>query len=225
MIARFRNTCNFIFFLLVSGIISSIFAQKSYISTSEANGYFPIVSQSGTAAVYIDENDFKGVHRVAEDFQKDIERVTGKLPELRTNSEVSSNTPVIVGTLGKSSLIDQLVQNNKIDLSEIEGKWETFAIQVVENPFPGVEQALVIVGSDKRGTIFGMYDVSREIGVSPWHYWADVPAKKSDLLYVQPGIHSRGTPKVKYRGIFINDEAPALAGWATENFGGFNSEF
>ncbi len=207
------------------GISAVLFAQESYIATSEKSGYFPLVSQNGTATIFLDENDFKGVHLVAEDFQKDIERVTGKLPELQTSAEINSDMPVIVGTLGKSSLIYQLVQNNKIDVSEIEGKWETFAIQVVNDPFPGVKQALVIVGSDKRGTIFGMYDVSQEIGVSPWYYWADVPADEADVLYVQPGVHSRGTPKMKYRGIFINDEAPALAGWATENFGGFNSEF
>jgi hypothetical protein len=217
---------NFLFFLLFLGLsCSSVLAQESYISTSEENGSFPLVSKEVTAAIYIDENDFKGVHRVAEDLQKDIERVTGKLPQLLKTFEVTSGTPVIVGTLGKSGLIDQLVQNNKIDVSGIEGKWETFALKVVEDPFPGVEQALVIVGSDKRGAIFGMYDVSREIGVSPWYYWADVPAKRSDVLYVKPGTHSKGTPKVKYRGIFINDEAPALAGWATENFGGFTSGF
>ncbi len=223
-------TCNttkakFLIFLFLGLSCTSVFAQETYIATSEEAGYFPLVSEAVSAAIYIDENDFKGVHRVAEDLQKDIERVTGKLPELIENTDVTSGTPVIVGTLGKSSLIDELVQNNKIDVSKIEGKWETFVIQVVENPFPDVEQALVIVGSDKRGTIFGMYDVSKEIGVSPWYYWADVPAKKSDVLYVQPGTHSKGTPKVKYRGIFINDEAPALAGWATENFGGFTSGF
>ena len=217
---------NFLLFLFFLGLnYSSVLAQESYITTSEENGFFPLVSKDVTAAIYVDEDDFKGVHRVAEDLQKDIERVTGKLPELSKTSEVTSGTPVIVGTLGKSELIDQLVQNSKIDVSGIKDKWETFTIQVVEDPFPGVEQALVIVGSDKRGAIFGMYDVSREIGVSPWYYWADVPAKRSDILFVKPGTHSKGTPKVKYRGIFINDEAPALAGWATENFGGFTSRF
>lgn len=151
MITRKSVKANFIFFLFVLGInCTSLIAQESYIATSTGSGYFPLVSQSGPASIFIDENDFKGVHRVAEDLQKDIERVTGKLPELRNSAEVTSGTSVIVGTLGRSSLIDQLVQNNKIDVSEIDGKWETFTIQVVENPFPNVEQALVIVGSDKR---------------------------------------------------------------------------
>ncbi|WP_029036522.1 glycosyl hydrolase 115 family protein [Salinimicrobium xinjiangense] len=225
MIPPNNTSGKIIFFLLILGIGPSLFAQESYIYTSQKGDYFPLVSPDKSAAIYIDQGDFKGVHRAAEDLQKDIERVTGKFPELYRTAEVSTGTPVIIGTLGKSSLIDQLVQNNKIKVSEIEGKWETFAIQVVQDPLPGVEQALVIVGSDKRGTIFGVYDVSKEIGVSPWYYWADVPAKKSDVLYVQPGTHTKGTPKVKYRGIFINDEAPALAGWATENFGGFTSGF
>ncbi|WP_255702673.1 glycosyl hydrolase 115 family protein [Antarcticibacterium sp. 1MA-6-2] len=225
MTAQFKYTIILFMFLSVLGMNSGLYAQESYITTSEETGYFPLVSVNGTAAIYIDQDDFKGVHRVAEDLQKDIERVTGKLPELKTVAEVSTGMLIIVGTLGKSKLIDELVKTRKIGVSEIEGKWETFAIQVVENPFPGVKQAFVIVGSDKRGTIFGMYDVSREIGVSPWYYWADVPPNKSDVLYVQPGLHTKGTPKVKYRGIFINDEAPALAGWATENFGGFNSKF
>ncbi len=220
-----RARMKLILFLFILGVCSPLLAQETYISTSQKEGYFPLVSSEEASAIYIDENDFKGVRRVAEDLKKDIEKVTGKLPDLRTAAGVPVGTPVIVGTLGKSRLLDELVQNNKIDVSEIKGKWETFAIQVVENPFPGVGQALVIAGSDKRGTIFGMYDVSKKIGVSPWHYWADVPADEAEVLYVQPGVHSRGTPKVKYRGIFINDEAPALAGWATENFGGFNSRF
>ena len=103
---------NFLLFLFFLGLnYSSVLAQESYITTSEENGFFPLVSKDVTAAIYVDEDDFKGVHRVAEDLQKDIERVTGKLPELLKTSEVTSGTPVIVGTLGKSQLIDQLVQN------------------------------------------------------------------------------------------------------------------
>ena len=215
--------------LMLLGILSAdlapVLAQESYIATRAKNNYFPLVSTSETAEIYIDNNEYKGVLRAAQDLRSDIERVTGKLPELHTRAEVASEFPVIVGTLGKSRLIENLKNSGKLDVSSLEGAWENFAIQLVNDPFPGIDRALVIVGSDKRGTIFGLYDVSREIGVSPWYFWADVPAKKADQLYVRPGVHSKGSPKVKYRGIFINDEAPALAGWATENFGGFNSEF
>ncbi len=211
--------------LIITFCAPVLFAQESYISTSEKEGFFPLVSKNGISELFLDEDEFKGVHYVAEDLRQDIQRVTGKLPELNFSENISAKMPVIIGTIGKNNLLDRLVENGKLDVSEIEGKWETFAIQVVENPFPGVEQALVIAGSDKRGTIFGIYDVSEEIGVSPWYYWADVPTMKAEELFVAPGLHTDGTPKVKYRGIFINDEAPALAGWATENFGGFNSAF
>jgi hypothetical protein len=205
--------------------IPAVFAQESYIATGAGEGYFPLMTRKGAAPVYVAENDHQGVIRVAGDLVRDIERVTGELPELNLNSEVGAAQAVIIGTLGSSSLIDKLVESGKLEVSEIKGKWEAFSIQTVAQPLPGLEQALVIVGSDKRGTIFGVYDLSEEIGVSPWHFWADVPSDKAEELYVKPGKFSDGTPKVKYRGIFINDEAPALSGWAGEKFGGFNNEF
>ena len=204
---------------------TSAFSQATYISAESKSGFFPLVSATGATEIFVDPNDHKGVLRVAEDLQKDIERVTGKLPALNKNTQPGTKVALIAGTFGNSKLIDQLVKSKKLDVSNLQGKWETFSISTVNNPFPGVERALVIAGSDKRGTIFGMYDVSEEIGVSPWYFWADVPVKKKNEIHVQPGSHSKGTPKVKYRGIFINDEAPALAGWATENFDGFTSGF
>ena len=101
----------------------------------------------------------------------------------------------------------------------IAGKWETSLEQVVSHPMPGVDSALVIAGSDQRGTIYGVYDVSRGIGVSPWYWWDDVPARHHDALYVLPGRHSQGTPAVKYRGFFINDENPQTGTWAPTMFG------
>ena len=86
-------------------------------------------------------------------------------------------------------------------------------------PLPGIESALIICGSDKRGTIYGIYDLSEQIGVSPWHYWADVPPKHHDQLFVRAGKFAQGSPSVKYRGIFLNDEAPDLTGWMREKFG------
>ena len=106
----------------------------------------------------------------------------------------------------------------KLDVSAIEGKWESYLIQTVDGN-------LVIAGSDKRGTIFGIYDLSEKIGVSPWHYFADVPAQRHAALYVKPGRYVQDSPKVKYRGIFLNDEWPSLGGWASKKFGGFNSRF
>ena len=137
----------------------------------------------------------------------------------------SQRNVILIGTIGSSSIIDQLIRNKKIDVDTIRGKWESNLIQVVSNPLPGIASALVIAGSDKRGTIFGIYDVSEQIGVSPWYWWADVPVPHRDTLYVKPGKYIEGEPAVKYRGIFLNDEAPSLTGWVDEKYGGFNHFF
>lgn len=126
---------------------------------------------------------------------------------------------VIAGTVGKSEYIDNLVSSGAIDVSAINGTWESFTSTLVANPAPGVSQALVVAGSDPRGTIFGIYDVSEQIGVSPWYFWADTPVKTNKNIYVLPGLKKvQGSPTVKYRGIFINDEQPGLSNWVGNNF-------
>ena len=130
---------------------------------------------------------------------------------------------VIIGTLGKSPLIDGLVKSGKLNADAISGKWESFIITTVANPLPGVDQALVIAGSDKRGTIYGIYEISEQIGVSPWYWWADVPSKHHENLFIKAGTYIQGPPVVKYRGIFINERPRVFGGWATAEFGGINS--
>ena len=136
---------------------------------------FVIAQKTSLATILVDQNDYAGVLRAAGDLQADIVRVTGRMPELVNQQKSPRENLIIIGTLGKSLVIDQLVRENKIDLSSIKGKWESFLIEVVPNPMPGVASGLVIAGSDKRGTIFGIYDLSEQIGVSPWYWWADVP--------------------------------------------------
>ena len=194
----------------------------SYVSSTTGKGYFTLSAAGKSAPLYISESDFPGVIRALKDMQKDITSVTKAQPSLSTGKVDGGKAIVLVGTLGKSPLIDKLVQQKKLDVKGIQGKWETFLLQVVQNPMPGVDKALVIAGSDKRGTIYGIYDLSAQIGVSPWYWWADVPVKEQKSLYVLPGRHSDGEPAVKYRGIFINDEAPAFSGWNKEKFGGVN---
>lgn len=198
----------------------------TYIAASKSKGSFALSAGGHVAPMYVSSQDDAGVIRAAKDLQSDLNRVTQAQPQLTIHKKVpKAKLLVLIGTLGKSPAIDKLVKSNKLDVTGIAGKWETYLVQVVDKPMQGVDQALVIAGSDKRGTIFGIYDVSSQIGVSPWYYWADVPVKQQQNLYVTPGRHTQGTPAVKYRGIFINDEAPALAGWATEKFGGFNAAF
>lgn len=198
---------------------------ETYVSPEMKPGSFILSASGASAAVCVNSRDFPGVIRAAKDFAGDVERVTNAKPLLIADSIPSHGEIIIVGTIGKNPWIDSLISRKKINVEGVAGKWETFLIQVIEQPFAGVDRALVIAGSDKRGTIFGVYDLSSHIGVSPWFWWADVPVRHRTSLYVLPGRHTLGEPAVKYRGIFINDEAPALSGWAAEKFGGFNSAF
>ncbi len=215
-----------LFILSIAGMqkVSAI-DKTSYVSEKKGNGYFALAESGNPAPLFISNDDYPGVIRALKDLQADIKRVTDKEPGLSIDKLPASKNIVLVGTLGKSPIIDKLVKEKKLDISDIAGKWETFLLQVVDNPLPGVDHALVITGSDKRGTIYGIYDLSSQIGVSPWYWWADVPVVHKSDLYVMPGHHTQGEPAVKYRGIFINDEAPALSGWVHEKFGNFNHQF
>jgi hypothetical protein len=193
--------------------------QTRYIIEKPAPGAFPIVQAKTAAAIYVDPADWPGVARAAADLQADIARVTAVTPALLRDTKGLGRAAIIVGTIGRSPIIDRLVREKKIDTAQVAGKWEAFVIQVVANPLPGLASALVIAGSDKRGSIFGIYDVSEQIGVSPWYYWADVPTVHKDALFVKAGRYFEGEPAVKYRGIFLNDEAPALSGWVREKYG------
>lgn len=190
------------------------------ITTVPAHDSFVILSNNVACGVQVDDQDWPGVRRVAEDLCADIARVSGVRPTL--NAPAAPNHVIIVGTLGKSRLLDQIVRARKLDISTVSGKWESALIEVVREPFAGVKSALVIAGSDKRGTIFGVYQLSEEIGVSPWYWWADVPPKHHDALYALPGRFVQGPPAVKYRGIFINDEGPCLMTWARQRYGELN---
>ncbi|MEL1242079.1 glycosyl hydrolase 115 family protein [Flavobacterium flavipallidum] len=216
----------FLSLLLLFSIINIGYAinPNKYVKNEASNESFPLASNGKVASILVSDNDYPGVLRVVSHLQNDIRSVTNFLPNI-IKKAVTENYIVIIGTLGKSSIIDQLAKEGKIDASQLHGKWEKFTTQIVNNPIAGVQKALVIAGSDKRGTIYGIYDLSNQIGVTPWAFWADVPAQKQSELHVQPGIHTLGEPKVKYRGIFINDEAPALTGWVREKYGNFNSKF
>ncbi|MEK7718814.1 MAG: glycosyl hydrolase 115 family protein [Bacteroidota bacterium] len=197
----------------------------SLISTTPDKGSFSLISNDKSAALTYSSNDFAGVAKAMNYFKSDLKMVSGNEPQLAVDALPAASQLVIAGTLGHSKLIDQLVSEKKIDLSILNGKWEQFIIQVVEYPFPGIEKALIIAGSDKRGTIFGIFELSKQMGVSPWHWWADVPVETQSNIYVKAQPFTLGEPAVKYRGIFLNDEEPALGRWAVEKFGGFNSQF
>ena len=196
------------------------------ITTTDTAAAFPIVANNGIAtAIHYDASDYPGVIRAIGDLQNDIDSVTGSKPTFVTGMLPKAKEPaIVIGTLGKSKQIDQLVASHALDLKDLKGKWESFVITTVNDPQQPGRQLLVIAGSDKRGTIYGIYELSQQLGVSPWYWWADVPAPKHNAAYVLPGRYASGEPKVKYRGIFINDEAPCFTGWTKEKFGGVNSK-
>jgi hypothetical protein len=199
-------------------------AQGDLVHFAPKRGDLPIVGRGKAARILVDAADWPGVMRAAHDLKTDIGKVTGHLPELVTEPEPGYEV-IAVGTLGRSALIDSLVASNKLDASSIRGKWEATLTQVVKHPWPGVRRALIIAGSDKRGAIYGMYTLSEQAGVSPWYWWADVPIKKHGELYASQGPQVQGPPAVKYRGIFLNDEAPSLTNWVHEKFGNYNHRF
>jgi hypothetical protein len=188
-------------------------------------GALALVHGGKSAALYVDPADHAGVLRAAGDLQADIERVGAVRPALLKDTLPRGADVVLIGTLGKSALIDRLVASGALDVSSIKGKWEGWLVQTLVRPLPGVERALVIAGSDKRGTIFGMYEMSEQIGVSPWNWWADVAPAKQASVSVAAGTVGSDAPLVQYRGIFLNDEQPALTAWAKQHFGGYNHKF
>ena len=182
------------------------------VSPAPQPGYFVLSDKSVVTNLLIDEKDFAVVRITANMLADDIERVTGRKPAVCTSAEKKAGTMVIAGTIGKSCWIDRLVKKKKISVDSLQGKWESFVITTIDHPLPHVKRALVVVGSDRRGTAYGLTSLSNAIGVSPWYWWADVTPRKQASLYVQPGTYSQGEPSVKYRGIFINDER--FGGWA-----------
>jgi len=215
----------FLQFALFTPLFTTAQDKIDYITSTEEEGSFGLFNNGQPASVVLGQNDFPGVKTVAEWFVNDINLVSGHTPAIIAADASLPEEIILVGTLGKNELIDQLIRSGKIVTSDIEGQWESSLTQVVENPFPGVKKALVLVGSDKRGTIYAMLNLSREMGVSPWYWWADVPVEKKEALYVKAGRWVTESPKVKYRGIFLNDEEPALGNWVREKFGGFNHKF
>lgn len=195
---------------------TTYFTPPDYIQHKAGNNAFKLAENSKTAQIFVDPSDWKGVLRAANDLGDDVRKVTGSASPVVQDIKFKKGG-ILVGTIGKSRIIDQLIAEKKLDVSQVKGQWESFVIQAVNDN-------LIIAGSDKRGTIYGIYDVSEKIGVSPWYWWADAPVAKNPNLYVKAGKYIQSSPKVKYRGIFINDESPSFSGWASAHYGGINSK-
>lgn len=195
-------------------------AQVSLSETSSGRNVFPLSTKTCAAIMYDATSEPSVVGTAVGLLASDIEKVTGKCPSVSGNGSVSASCryAVIAGTLGHSSLIDELVRDGKIDVSSISGEWERYAVRLVEAPLKGVRRALVVVGSDRRGTAYGLLSISRTIGVNPWYWWMDAPVEHRNSIYLSVNAYDAATPSVKYRGIFINDEDWGLLRWAKRNF-------
>lgn len=195
-------------------------AQVSLSETSSGRNVFPLSTKTCAAIMYDATSEPSVVGTAVGLLASDIEKVTGKCPSVSGNGSVpaSCRYAVIAGTLGHSSLIDELVRDGKIDVSSISGEWERYAVRLVEAPLKGVRRALVVVGSDRRGTAYGLLSLSRAIGVNPWYWWMDAPVEHRNSIYLSVNAYDAATPSVKYRGIFINDEDWGLLRWAKRNF-------
>ncbi len=199
---------------------------------------FSLYKDDKAAAFIIENESFEGIKMIGETVASDVEAVTDVRPEIVNSVDalesslnkgaISDNSLVLMATIGKSPLLDRLEKEGKLGLSDIRDKREVYKITVIEAPFEdsqNVKELLVIAGSDKRGTIYGMFHLSEMCGVSPLIYFGDVaPVKKNEIvLDFDKEIVSK-EPSVKYRGFFINDEWPAFGGWATEKFGDVNAK-
>ncbi|CAN5460502.1 glycosyl hydrolase 115 family protein [soil metagenome] len=198
--------------------VIAVYSQGITLKQSFQPGDFKLVSEKLTADIVVSPDDFKVVQIAANDLSQDVEAVTGKKPPVFAEEQKASRNIVLAGTLGKNALIDGLVKSGKIDVSQIRGKWENYLLATVKAPFPNVDSALLIVGSDRRATAYGIYELSQMIGVSPWHWWADVTPEHKDNLIISGGRKIGGVPSVKYRGIFLNDEDWGLQPWAAKTF-------
>ena len=202
--------------LLLSSSVA--LAQVSLSQNSSGPNVFSLVGKKDKACVYYDAQDFEVVKTTAGLFANDVKEVSGQILGVATTKEAPQKNCIIIGTLGHNEWIDQMIAKKKLDVETLKNRWESYLVQLVRNPLPGVDKALVIVGSDRRGAAYGLLSVSRTIGVSPWYWWADAPIVKKDQLHLKVDKYISKEPTVKYRGIFINDEDWGLYRWSKRNF-------
>jgi hypothetical protein len=222
-------TKRIIAFIPVVFFIGSIIAQKNnlVISANKTATAFPLFSNTVTPNFYYDSADAKVVGIAAKAFANDINLISGKPIKLNTGNSITDDYAIVAGTIGQSKLIDELIKDKLIDVTIIKDKWECFTIQIIKVgnnlKSSGLSASwrsggamLVIAGSDRRGTAFGIFHLSRAMGVSPFVWWADVLPEKKQELFVS-GNYISATPSIQYRGIFINDEDWGMQPWAAKN--------
>ena len=201
--------------LWLSIVSLSTFSAERFVHFTPISDHFPLIADGKPCALRVDSNVDEGIKIAINNLQQDIFNVCGTKPEIST--EGKGKRYVMIATYG-SPVIEQLIKSKKLNRNELNGKTEKYILQVVANPCEGIDEALVIAGSDKRGTIYGIYELSQQMGVSPWYWWADVPIAKQKNVYIKPGSYTDNEPAVRYRGIFLNDEAPCLTSWVKHTY-------
>lgn len=196
--------------LSIASAKDEIVVAEEYFSDS-----FPLFTPQLNPKIIVDTKDAAVVNIAANAFAEDLLLLSGSMPEVSGNLPIGTQPAIIVGSFTDSHYIQELVERKKFDSSHIEGgQWESFVITVVQEPWEGLDSALVIAGSDPRGAAFGVFHLTEILGVSPWVWWADAPVERKDALYVSSGLYEFGPPSVKYRGIFINAETWGIRRWA-----------
>lgn len=190
---------------------------------------FYVVKEQKAAEFLIEAESYGGVRLIAETVAEDVRETSNRQPVIRTKlSECKMDRVILMATVGQSPLLERLEKDGKVSLEQIRGKREVYQMQIVETPFaecPEVKEMLVIAGSDKRGTIYGMFGLSERLGVSPLIYFGDAAPEKKEAPFVElSDVFVSKEPSVKYRGFFINDEWPAFGNWCMEKFGGVNAK-
>lgn len=208
-----KRFCSIIVLFLFS---MSLNAAEQFITFKKSDKAFPLIKEGKVIDILFDIHDQKGIDIAVKNLVEDFQRVCGNKPRLLEN--VVGGNCLIIGSL-ESKYVKQLVKDKKLDDNELQKKTEKYIITVVEKPFEGIDKAVVIAGSDRRGTIYGVYELSKQLGVSPWYWWMDVPVIKRTEAYFLSGIYTDGEPAVRYRGIFLNDEAPCLTEWVKQHYG------
>jgi len=196
--------------LAIEGIKESNLPISKFIMEEKKSVLF---EKNGTTSIFLDQDESEVVHSALSMLQEDVKAVFNA--QLDVTSEVLQNTNVIAGTIGKSLVITEMGEKGLVDLSSIKEQWESYLIKNIK--WKG-KQVLVIAGSDSRATAYGLLKLSRMIGVSPWVWWADVVPEKKELFEISEELSFRDAPKVKFRGIFLNDEDWGLQPWAANTF-------
>jgi hypothetical protein len=215
--------------IIMSNIVKWLLGISLCVFTKQSFAQNMFVPKSGfpltQSVIYVDDSETELVKTSASLLQKDIEAVTGKKLEIVSEFKAIKTNVIVIGTFENSTFLKTIIAQKLLKPNSTAQQWEGSLVQTIQHPQKGIANALILAGNDRRGVAYAVFELSKQMGISPWNWWADVPVLKQKELYFNTKFIQTDAPKVKYRGIFLNDEAPALSGWTKEKFGGFNHRF